>query len=234
MEMGDNPQQHFDNDRSSGELRPVDCNLISLCDHIQMEGFNNGSFSDVVVQAMGATYHLHRLILCRRKANRQVEETNGGEKQLRNSIWVFLKSDPHTEIVKDYGFDFDLLSMASIEVFGMVDDIALPSSIAIRAYTLIPSPPPPQHLDSCKFASPKAAHGMCHAINGGQFFPSNTPFLQDGEREIKWVITPGQVPQRKNVDVLKLPNRQGNVADICQIYELFIDSSIHLKVNLMG
>ncbi|KAI3515746.1 hypothetical protein L1887_14650 [Cichorium endivia] len=52
-------------ERSSGELRAVDCNLTSLCDHIQMEGFNNGSFSDVVVQAMGATYHLHRLILCR-------------------------------------------------------------------------------------------------------------------------------------------------------------------------
>lgn len=66
MEMARQPlQQHSDNDRSSGELRALDCNLTSLCDHIQMEGFNNGSFSDVVVQAMGATYHLHRLILSR-------------------------------------------------------------------------------------------------------------------------------------------------------------------------
>ncbi|KAJ9537291.1 hypothetical protein OSB04_030024 [Centaurea solstitialis] len=59
-------QQHSDNERSSGgELRALDCNLTSLCDHIQMEGFSKGSFSDVVVQAMGATYHLHRLILSR-------------------------------------------------------------------------------------------------------------------------------------------------------------------------
>ncbi|KAL4564927.1 hypothetical protein LXL04_029003 [Taraxacum kok-saghyz] len=66
MEMTRQPsQQHSDNDRSSGELHALDCNLTSLCDHIQMEGFNNGSFSDVVVQAMGATYHLHRLILSR-------------------------------------------------------------------------------------------------------------------------------------------------------------------------
>ncbi|OIT04975.1 PREDICTED: uncharacterized protein LOC109223779 [Nicotiana attenuata] len=57
--------QHSDNDRTSNELRALDCNLTSLCDHIQLEGFNNGSFSDVIVQAMGSTYHLHRLILSR-------------------------------------------------------------------------------------------------------------------------------------------------------------------------
>uniref|UniRef100_A0A2P2KED9 Uncharacterized protein LOC8278730 n=1 Tax=Rhizophora mucronata TaxID=61149 RepID=A0A2P2KED9_RHIMU len=45
--------------------RAMDCNLTSLCDHIQMEGFNSGSFSDIVVHAMGSTYHLHRLILSR-------------------------------------------------------------------------------------------------------------------------------------------------------------------------
>ncbi|XP_076892707.1 uncharacterized protein LOC143544495 [Bidens hawaiensis] len=55
------PQHH----RTTGELPALDCNLTSLCDHIQLEGFNNGSFSDVIVQAMGATYHLHRLILSR-------------------------------------------------------------------------------------------------------------------------------------------------------------------------
>ncbi|KAJ4722177.1 BTB/POZ domain-containing protein [Melia azedarach] len=57
--------QHSDNDRSSSELRALDCNLTALCDHIQMEGFNSGSFSDIVVHAMGSTYHLHRLILSR-------------------------------------------------------------------------------------------------------------------------------------------------------------------------
>lgn len=57
--------QPSDNDRSSSELRALDCNLASLCDHIQMEGFNSGAFSDVIVQAMGSTYLLHRLILSR-------------------------------------------------------------------------------------------------------------------------------------------------------------------------
>lgn len=54
-----------DNDRSSGELQAVECNLTSLCDHIQLEGFNNGAFFDVIVHVMGSTYHLHRLILSR-------------------------------------------------------------------------------------------------------------------------------------------------------------------------
>ncbi|XP_047981249.1 uncharacterized protein LOC125222591 [Salvia hispanica] len=53
--------------RGGGEMRraALDCNLASLCDHIQLEGFNNGVFSDVVLKAMGSTYHLHRLILSR-------------------------------------------------------------------------------------------------------------------------------------------------------------------------
>ncbi|XP_058076142.1 uncharacterized protein LOC131224789 [Magnolia sinica] len=59
------PAQQSDNDRSSSELRALDCNLTSLCDHIQIEGFNSGLFSDIVVHAMGSTYHLHRLILSR-------------------------------------------------------------------------------------------------------------------------------------------------------------------------
>ncbi|XP_059311949.1 uncharacterized protein LOC132063435 isoform X1 [Lycium ferocissimum] len=58
-------QLQSDNDGSSNELRALDCNLTSLCDHIQLEGFNNGLFSDVIVQAMASTYHLHRLILSR-------------------------------------------------------------------------------------------------------------------------------------------------------------------------
>ncbi|TKW18692.1 hypothetical protein SEVIR_5G447900v4 [Setaria viridis] len=50
---------------AAAELRPVDCNLAALCDHVQAEGFGSGAFSDVVVEAMGATYSLHRLILSR-------------------------------------------------------------------------------------------------------------------------------------------------------------------------
>ncbi|KAJ7980274.1 BTB/POZ domain protein [Quillaja saponaria] len=65
MKMTIPPSQHSDNDRSSSELRALDCNLTSLCDHIQMEGFNSGSFSDIVLYAMGSTYNLHRLILSR-------------------------------------------------------------------------------------------------------------------------------------------------------------------------
>ncbi|PIM97602.1 hypothetical protein CDL12_29929 [Handroanthus impetiginosus] len=53
--------------RGGGEIgrATLDCNLASLCDHIQLEGFNKGVFSDVVLNAMGSTYHLHRLILSR-------------------------------------------------------------------------------------------------------------------------------------------------------------------------
>jgi hypothetical protein len=43
----------------------MDCNLASLCEHIQAEGFGSGAFSDVAVEAMGSTYRLHRLILSR-------------------------------------------------------------------------------------------------------------------------------------------------------------------------
>ncbi|XP_048565880.1 uncharacterized protein LOC125545866 [Triticum urartu] len=50
---------------AAAELRPVDCNLAALCDHVQAEGFGSGAFSDVVVEAMGDTYRLHRLIISR-------------------------------------------------------------------------------------------------------------------------------------------------------------------------
>lgn len=55
----------MESDRSVVELRALDCNLTALCEHIQVEGFTAGIFSDVIVQAMGTTYHLHRLILSR-------------------------------------------------------------------------------------------------------------------------------------------------------------------------
>ncbi|KAI4311162.1 hypothetical protein MLD38_036079 [Melastoma candidum] len=54
-----------DNERTTNELRALDCNLTSLCDHIQSEGFDSGAFSDISVQAMGSTYRLHRLIVSR-------------------------------------------------------------------------------------------------------------------------------------------------------------------------
>ena len=59
------PSQHYDHDQTLVELRDVDCNLASLCEHVKIEGFNYGSSSDIIVNAMGSTYHLHRLILTR-------------------------------------------------------------------------------------------------------------------------------------------------------------------------
>ncbi|CAI8610654.1 unnamed protein product [Vicia faba] len=59
------PSHQSDNDHTTAELRALDCNLASLCEHVQIEGFNSGSFSDIVVNAMGSAYHLHRLILSR-------------------------------------------------------------------------------------------------------------------------------------------------------------------------
>uniref|UniRef100_A0A1J3K5V1 Germ cell-less protein-like 1 n=1 Tax=Noccaea caerulescens TaxID=107243 RepID=A0A1J3K5V1_NOCCA len=56
---------HAESDQSTSELRALECNLTSLCDHIQSEGFGSGAFSDVVVKAMGSSYNLHRLILSR-------------------------------------------------------------------------------------------------------------------------------------------------------------------------
>lgn len=61
------PQQQPDsgNDRGNPELRASDCNLSALCEHIKSEGFDSGSFPDIVVRAKGSTYRLHRLILSR-------------------------------------------------------------------------------------------------------------------------------------------------------------------------
>ncbi|KAH9317087.1 hypothetical protein KI387_018856 [Taxus chinensis] len=47
------------------ELREMDGNLGSLCQHIQVEGWNIGAFSDIIVECMGQTFNLHRLILSR-------------------------------------------------------------------------------------------------------------------------------------------------------------------------
>ncbi|KAL9232797.1 hypothetical protein vseg_007863 [Gypsophila vaccaria] len=59
-------QQQPQHPQSGPDLRSLECsNLTSLCDHVQWEGFNNGAFSDIVVNALGSTYRLHRLILSR-------------------------------------------------------------------------------------------------------------------------------------------------------------------------
>lgn len=47
------------------EIRAMDSNLASLCQHIQVDGWNGGTFSDIVIESMGATFKLHRLILSR-------------------------------------------------------------------------------------------------------------------------------------------------------------------------
>ncbi|KAD2806063.1 hypothetical protein E3N88_39440 [Mikania micrantha] len=88
------------------------------------------------------------------------------------------------------------------------------------------------------------------------FFPPNPPFYKLITEKSSGLLLFDRFPHRENVDVLKLPTRRGNkivavyvrypmatrtvlyshgnAADIGQMYELFIDLSIHLKVNLMG
>lgn len=88
------------------------------------------------------------------------------------------------------------------------------------------------------------------------FFPPNPPFYKVVTEKSSGLLLLDRFPHRENVDVLKLPTRRGNkivavyvrypmatrtilyshgnAADIGQMYELFVDLSIHLKVNLMG
>lgn len=88
------------------------------------------------------------------------------------------------------------------------------------------------------------------------FFPPTPPsykLITDGATGLL-LLHP--FPHRENVDVLKLPTRRGteivamyvrhpmatstllyshgNAADVGQMYELFIELSIHLRVNVMG
>ncbi|WCJ23492.1 BTB/POZ domain-containing protein [Euphorbia peplus] len=76
---------------SDSSTRALDCNLTSLCDHIQMEGFNSGSFSDIVVHAMGSTYRLHRLILSRSSYFRNM--LHGPWKEASSPIVTLLVDD---------------------------------------------------------------------------------------------------------------------------------------------
>ncbi|GFS39871.1 alpha/beta-Hydrolases superfamily protein [Actinidia rufa] len=88
------------------------------------------------------------------------------------------------------------------------------------------------------------------------FFPPSPPsykLITDGATGLL-LLDP--FPHRENVEVLKLPTRRGteivavyvrypmatstllyshgNAADVGQMYELFVELSIHLRVNLMG
>ncbi|XP_004501843.1 uncharacterized protein [Cicer arietinum] len=88
------------------------------------------------------------------------------------------------------------------------------------------------------------------------FFPPNPPSYKLVKQEVTGLLLMEPFPHRENVEVLKFPNRRGteivamyvrhpmakstvlyshgNAADIGQMYELFIELSIHLRVNLIG
>ncbi|XP_043724526.1 alpha/beta hydrolase domain-containing protein 17C-like isoform X2 [Telopea speciosissima] len=88
------------------------------------------------------------------------------------------------------------------------------------------------------------------------FFPPNPPSYKMITDEVTGLLLLSPFPHRENVDVLKLPTRRGteivaiyirhpmatstvlyshgNAADLGQMYELFIELSIHLRVNLLG
>ncbi|KAJ9677952.1 hypothetical protein PVL29_022748 [Vitis rotundifolia] len=88
------------------------------------------------------------------------------------------------------------------------------------------------------------------------FFPPNPPSYKLITDDATGLLLFNHFPHRENVDILKLPTRRGteivalyvrypmatstvlyshgNAADIGQMYELFIELSIHLRVNLMG
>ncbi|KAL4367049.1 hypothetical protein GQ457_05G018840 [Hibiscus cannabinus] len=88
------------------------------------------------------------------------------------------------------------------------------------------------------------------------FFPPNPPSYKVVTDEFTGLLLLTPFPHRENVEVLKLPTwrdteivaiyirhpmatstllySHGNAADLGQMYELFIELSIHLRVNLMG
>ncbi|KAH0935052.1 hypothetical protein HID58_012169 [Brassica napus] len=99
---------HAESDQSTSELRALDCNLASLCDHIQSEGFGSGSFSDVVVKAMGSTYHLHRLILSRSSYFRTMLQ----------GPWKEASSPVVNLLVDDKNVNGDAISVALAYLYG--------------------------------------------------------------------------------------------------------------------
>ncbi|KAL0920969.1 hypothetical protein M5K25_007990 [Dendrobium thyrsiflorum] len=88
------------------------------------------------------------------------------------------------------------------------------------------------------------------------FFPPSPPSYELVREPVTGLTTINQFPHRENVEVMRLPTRRGteivavyirnpmaastllyshgNAADLGQMYELFIELSIHLRVNLMG
>ncbi|KAL9228398.1 hypothetical protein vseg_003985 [Gypsophila vaccaria] len=88
------------------------------------------------------------------------------------------------------------------------------------------------------------------------FFPPNPPSYRVVSDEATGLMELNPYPHRENVDVLKMKTRRGseivgmyvrypmahttllyshgNAADIGQMYELFIELSIHLKLNVFG
>ncbi|XP_010550174.1 PREDICTED: protein ABHD17C [Tarenaya hassleriana] len=88
------------------------------------------------------------------------------------------------------------------------------------------------------------------------FFPPSPPSYKLVTDELTGLLLLSPFPHRENVEILKLPTRRGteivamyvrhpmatstllyshgNAADLGQMYELFIELSIHLRVNLMG
>jgi len=88
------------------------------------------------------------------------------------------------------------------------------------------------------------------------FFPPSPPSYKLVKEEATGLLLMEPFPHRENVEVLRFPNRRGteivavyvrhptakstvlyshgNAADIGQMYELFVELSIHLRVNLIG
>ncbi|KAL5192086.1 Alpha/beta hydrolase domain-containing protein 17C [Glycine soja] len=88
------------------------------------------------------------------------------------------------------------------------------------------------------------------------FFPPSPPSYKVLKEEATGLLLMDPFPHRENVEVLRFPNRRGteivaihvrhpmakstllyshgNAADIGQMYELFVELSIHLRINLMG
>ncbi|KAF3683990.1 Alpha/beta hydrolase domain-containing protein 17B [Capsicum annuum] len=88
------------------------------------------------------------------------------------------------------------------------------------------------------------------------FFPPNPPSYKLIKDDLTGLLLLSPYPHRENVEVLKLPTRKGteivamhvrhpmaastllyshgNAADLGQMYELFIELSIHLRVNILG
>lgn len=88
------------------------------------------------------------------------------------------------------------------------------------------------------------------------FFPPNPPSYKLVHDELTGLLLLSPFPHRENVEIMRLPTRRGseivamyvrhpmatstvlyshgNAADLGQMYELFIELSIHLRVNLLG